>query len=188
MNAPSNINDWLDTQQSDISNQIPVPVCHCFCTPARSVAGGRAKLCFLKWFSSCTFLQLIQDSVLLFLLLIQEKAEGGKKNKENIQSRVGERERGLGFHWVDWRGFGPLNRSTCSSGISRRRSSILVEWGCLPITPWVLMGAWVWRRFLVLSFGLVVCEDLLCGLIPGYCWHRCPDQLEEVLPSLSKCH
>lgn len=63
------------------------------------------------------------------------KAEGGKKNKENIQSRVGERERGLGFHWVDWRGFGPLNRSTCSSGISRRRSSILVEWGCLPITP-----------------------------------------------------
>lgn len=31
-----------------------------------------------------------------------------------------------------------------------------------------------------------VCEDLLWRLIPGYCWHRCPDQLEEVPPSLSK--
>lgn len=103
---------------------------------------GWWKLRFLKWFSSCRFPQLMQDSILLFPLLIQERQKAGRKTggKKTHTVESGRGERGLGFHWVDWRGFSPLNRSTCSSGISRRQSSILVEWGCLPITPWVPNG------------------------------------------------
>lgn len=89
----------------------------------------------------------------------------GRKNRGDIQQRVGKKEEG--FQWVDWRGFDPLNRSTCSSGISWKQSSILVPWGCL-LTPWILMAAWVWSRFLVLSFGVVLCENSLSGLTPGY--------------------
>lgn len=125
------------------------------------------------------------------LPMIQERQKKGRKigrGGTTDTEESGRGERGLGFQWVDWRGFGPLNRSTCSSGISRKQSSILVQWGCLPITPWVLMGAWLWSRFLVLSFGVVVCEDSLSGLTPGYCWCRCLDQLGEALSRLSKCH
>lgn len=43
------------------------------------------------------------------------------------------------WQWLDWRGFGSRNRSTCSSGISRKRSSILVHWACFPITPSVCL-------------------------------------------------
>lgn len=57
-------------------------------------------LFFLKWFSSCRSPKLMQDSVPLFLLLIQErqKAGGGKK----IQWRVGE-EKG-GWDSIGWIG------------------------------------------------------------------------------------
>lgn len=92
----------------------------------------------LKWFSSCRFPRLTPDSILLSLLLIQEKQKAGRKTEAGKLGREkkkqhthtvesGRGERGLRFHWVDWRGFGPLNRSTCSSGISWRQSSILVE-------------------------------------------------------------
>ncbi len=80
------------------------------------------------------------------LPMIQERQKKGRKigrGGTTDTEESGRGERGLGFQWVDWRGFGPLNRSTCSSGISRKQSSILVQWGCLPITPWVLMGAWL---------------------------------------------
>lgn len=146
---------------------------------------GWWKLWFLKWFSSCRFPQLIQYSVLLFPLLIQERQREGRKPRGKTHT-VESGRAGLGFHWVDWRGFHSLNRSTCSSGISRKQSSILVRSGFLPITPWVLMGAWVWSRFLVPSFGVVVGESLLSGLTPGHCWCRCLDQLVEALFLLQK--
>lgn len=73
---------------------------------------------------------------LLFHSLIQEKQRGRGEKKWGItSSRELRGEGGLGFHRVDWRGFGPLNRSTCSARISRRQGSILVEWGCFPSCP-----------------------------------------------------
>ena len=52
----------------------------------------------------------------------QKKKRKGKINNKakahTLQSDGGETV--LGFQWVDWRGFGPLNRSTCSAGISRK--------------------------------------------------------------------
>lgn len=143
---------------------------------------------FLSGFPHVDFHSSFRTQCFCFSVRNPGKAKKEREKKlHTAESRRGESE--LGFQWVDWRGFGPLNRSTCSSGISRKQGSILVHWGCLPIMPWVLMAAWVWRRVLVLWFGVVVYENSWSGLGPGHFWCRptggC-SSLSQHLPL--KCH
>lgn len=120
------------------------------------------KLWFLKYFSSCRRPQLFQDSRLLFLCPQSRQRE----NQPSYSTESGRWERAMGFQWLDWRGFGPLNRSTCSSGISRKQDSILVHWACLPITvcPAGRLGGKQGPRDLI--SGQPVCEN---RLYPSVC-------------------
>lgn len=99
------------------------PLCLKACTVKHSPGGGWGvwKLWFLKRFSSCRFPQLIPSRRLLFLCPQSRKVRKSKKYKWKPHTlKSGGGERVLAFQRVDWRGFGPLNRSTCSSGISRK--------------------------------------------------------------------
>lgn len=92
------------------------------CSQALSL--GRVLKCLgvFKWFSSCRFPRLVQSRMLLFPCPQSREGKKRKENKGNTRTVwSGRGDRVLGFLRLDWRGFGPLNRSTCSSGISRKQ-------------------------------------------------------------------
>ena len=132
--AIMNVFDWLEAQNNAVIKWMRNTKSPLYLRIAFSVSDSQGKwwwkLWFLKWFSSCTFPQLIHSlNDFASLPIIQERQKRGEfkwaEKTHTVESMRGTR--GLGIQWVDWKGFDPLNRSTCSSGISRKHSSILVQ-------------------------------------------------------------